>query len=125
MSKQHAEAYCLMKYASDDGHIVEWLWNSRDGVTPFMISAQDGKTLLHHVDFHLDRFLPLYKPLAGERIFISKPFDVAEGQATMRAKITQGSLPYSEKARKEIFDNIYMNGHAPMVIYARDWSAYQ
>lgn len=70
MTYQHKEAFCLMKYASRDGAIVEWLWNSRDGVTPFIIRSVDGSAELYHVDWHLDRCVPGYKPQPGQRIFI-------------------------------------------------------
>lgn len=34
----HSEAYCLMIYRSDDLTQEEVIWNSRDGVTPFVIT---------------------------------------------------------------------------------------
>lgn len=67
---RHKEAYCLMKYASQDGAIIEWIWNSRDGVTPFIVRSIDGTKELQHVDWQLDRCMPSYKPLSGERIFV-------------------------------------------------------
>ena len=36
---KHAEAYCLMKYKCEKCGKTEILWNSRDGVTPFMIKC--------------------------------------------------------------------------------------
>lgn len=39
---QHAEAFCLMQYASKDGSEREIVWNSRDGVTP---AQEDASTL--------------------------------------------------------------------------------
>jgi hypothetical protein len=79
---QHAEAFCLMKYSSDDSMIVEWLWNSRDGVTPFIIRSRDGTTELVHREMHLDRYMPDYEPLGGERIFV----DMTEARARMFAE---------------------------------------
>ena len=94
----HNETYALMKYATQDGAHVEWIWNSRPGVTPFIIDAhpayedalrkrprqstslgnddeadEDGEgasVIMRHVDWHLDRCLPFYKPAPGERVFI-------------------------------------------------------
>lgn len=77
----HPEAFCLMKYASADGRIVEWIWNSRDGVTPFMIRSADGATELQHVDWQLDRCLPLYQPAPGERVFVDST------EARMRPRV--------------------------------------
>lgn len=73
---KHGEAFMLMKYASKDGRIVEWIWNSRDGVTPFMVPPRDFKgpgtfdDMLSHVDWHLDQYIPNRKPKPGDRIFV-------------------------------------------------------
>lgn len=79
----HAEAFCLMLYRSDDGAEAEILWNSRDGVTPFVISSQSGKAM-QHVDWHLDQRAPNYIPNVGDRIFIDltleKSFEYAARQ---------------------------------------------
>ena len=66
---QHAEAFCLMTYRSDDGIEEETIWNSRDGVTPFVISLRSGKQATH-VDWHRDRRVPEYQPPPGSRIFV-------------------------------------------------------
>jgi hypothetical protein len=66
---QHAEAFCLMKYRSDDGTEEELIWNSRDGVTPFTVTLRSGKTATH-VDWQSDRRIPDYEPPAGSRTFV-------------------------------------------------------
>lgn len=66
---QHSEAFCVMKYASDDGNEIEFIWNSRDGVTPFVIpmrSGQEGR----HVDWSMDTCVPDYHPAPGTRVFV-------------------------------------------------------
>ena len=35
----HAEAFCLMPYLCEKCRVGEWLYNTRDGVTPFMIGC--------------------------------------------------------------------------------------
>jgi hypothetical protein len=35
---KHNEAFKLMKYVNNVDGYVEWIWNSRDGITPFTIS---------------------------------------------------------------------------------------
>lgn len=77
---QHAEAFCLMKYRSDDGTEEEWIWNSRDGVTPFVISLRSGK-YARHVDWQMDSHLPDYVPPIGSRIFV----DLTEERARFYA----------------------------------------
>lgn len=66
---QHAEAFCLMAYRSDDGTETELIWNSRDGVTPFVIALRSGKQATH-ADWRSDRRVPDYAPPPGSRIFV-------------------------------------------------------
>ena len=66
---QHSEAFCLMKYISDDKTETEMIWNSRDGVTPFVITLKSGKQATH-TEWSNDQYLPDYKPKPGERIFV-------------------------------------------------------
>lgn len=64
----HAEAYCLMRYVADeDPGEVEVIWNSRDGVTPFVIALRSGHSASH--DFEGDRYDRDYVPKPGERVF--------------------------------------------------------
>lgn len=64
----HAEAFCLMKYRCKAGH-TEIVWNSRDGVTPFMMGCRCGAES-QHVDWRSDRCAPEHVPAVGDRIFI-------------------------------------------------------
>jgi hypothetical protein len=58
-----------MKYATKDGGEVEYIWNSRDGVTPFSVRSRSGAEMTH-VDWRNDRRIPDYEPQIGERIFV-------------------------------------------------------
>lgn len=78
MNLKHAEAFCLMKYMSDDRETVEWLWNSRDGVVPYNIVPPDGDVadldtdrMFAHVDWQEDVRVPFFVPPIGMRIFVS------------------------------------------------------
>ncbi len=83
----HGEAFCRMKYARKDGSGVEWVWNSRDGVTPFLVGPKGRQgpfgddELLSHVDWHLDQVRPDYKPQPGERVFIDLTPELARANA--------------------------------------------
>lgn len=72
----HVDSYKRMKYLSDDGTEEEWLWNSREGVTPFIITLRSGKSA-RHVEWNKDEYLPDYVPPKGSRIFI----DMTEARA--------------------------------------------
>lgn len=65
----HGEAFCHMLYRADDGSEEEWIWNSRDGVTPVGITLRSGKQA-RHVEWHRDRYDPDHVPQPGERIFV-------------------------------------------------------
>jgi hypothetical protein len=69
---QHAEAFCLMTYRSDDGTEEEVVWNSRDGVTPLVITLLSGQKATH-VNWSADRPHPDHKPQHGERYFGGPP----------------------------------------------------
>lgn len=58
----HGEAFCLMKYRCAKCACTEQLWNSRDGVTPFIIECQKCGGEMQHVDWHSD----VYAPEMGE-----------------------------------------------------------
>jgi hypothetical protein len=81
------ESYLRMKYASTDGSIVEWIWNSRDGITPFIVGAKGSDFVeservdLQHVDWHLDEYRPNYVPEVGERIFVTLTEELARPEA--------------------------------------------
>lgn len=77
---RHGEAFCLMTYRADDGE-EEVIWNSRDGVTPFMITLRSGKPA-RHVEWHRDRRVPDYTPPRGSRIFV----DLTDQAARSRAR---------------------------------------
>lgn len=64
----HPEAFCLMKYRADDGSVEELIWNSRDGVTPFVITMQNGKPGTH-INWHEDVYAPGHQLKPGERYF--------------------------------------------------------
>ena len=79
---RHREAFAIMKYAAEDGSEVEWIWNSRDGVTPSYVSNRAGDKILKHVDWHLDRCIFDYRPMPCERIFV----DLSPQKARQKAE---------------------------------------
>ena len=66
----HSEAFNLMKYETDDGLESEIIWNSRDGVTPFIISNRDKTKMMTHVRWSEDVCVPNHVPKPGDRIFV-------------------------------------------------------
>lgn len=98
---QHKEAFALMKYRADDHHLEEVLWNSRDGVTPFVLSMKDGSPGTH-IDWRSDQYAPDHMPQVGDRIFIdltvARAHEIAVEQAQVTwDKPTRVDLSYSVK----------------------------
>jgi len=124
----HKEAFHLMKYATTDGSEVEWLWNSRDGVTPFIIHSRSGAEM-RHVQWQFDVRIPNYQPLPGERIFV----DITPGYAELLAHQNVDlywehpeypmSQAYADKeAAVEMLTREYLgDGDRPTVIEAAEW----
>jgi len=65
----HKEAFCLMQYQDQITKEIEILWNSRDGVTPFIIKSRAGNESIH-VNWQQDKRVPNYVPKPGMRIFV-------------------------------------------------------
>lgn len=117
----HGEAFALMKYQNKVTGRVEWLWNSRDGVTPFVIDdplvppgevqrfeqrRAKGKVdeahepdprAMAHADWHEDAFLPNYVPTDGTRMFVSW----ADAPPAYKAAVAERWREHVEATRAE------------------------
>jgi hypothetical protein len=82
---RHAEAYRLMTYTTDDGTGSEQIWNSRDGVTPFVTHLRDGRTATHR-SAPGDRYDPGHVPQPGERVFADMTRAYAERAAAYQVE---------------------------------------
>lgn len=95
----HAEAYCIMQYAADDGSGAnEYIWNSRDGVTPFCVTLRTGQSA-RHVAWSLDIRDPFHVPQPGERVFVNLGLERARGLAleTVRQWWDHPAYPMSDR----------------------------
>ncbi len=81
----HKEAWCLMEYQSHDGREIEWIWNSRDGVTPFFVTSRRG-TEMTHVNWMYDRRIPDFVPQPGSRIFVDLTPEAARAYAVRQVR---------------------------------------
>ena len=80
-----------MRYESEDSRVVEFLWNSRDGVTPFIITAKDGKTELRHVRWQSDECRPSHLLQPGDRYFADLTREAAQAYAAERMRMAEGT----------------------------------
>ncbi len=121
------EAFNLMRYQTKDGTLTEVLWNSRDGVTPFGIRSTDGREMTH-VDWHLDRFAPNYKPTPGSRVFVTLSKERATEIARERVATYWDDLEYpmsrtfdsQEEAVASLAESYWNAGTAPTIVTVRE-----
>lgn len=64
------EAFCLMQYQCENCGNTETLWNSRDGVTPFIIGCAICDGQMQHINWGDDICQPDHFPECGDRVFI-------------------------------------------------------
>lgn len=131
----HKEAFCEMSYVCEKCGTGERLWNSRDGVTPFMIgcSKQNCDGLMQHVNFWDD--LVVFEPRVSRgvnRCFVDMTLDKAKQLAEQRfEKFGQQMMeqyPHLKEMGKEKLiessvENFYQEGRAPYIIPVKDWLA--
>lgn len=69
-ASKHPEAFRLMLYVSDDGARIETVWNTRDGVTPFVIGGRGDAGAMKHEMWGGDPFARWHVPNVGDRVFV-------------------------------------------------------
>lgn len=72
----HGEAFMWMYYSNKDGSAGYWIYNSRDGVTPFNCRIND--TELQHQHWKSDLCQPVYKPKEGDLVWRTWTLDECE-----------------------------------------------
>jgi len=105
----HGEAFCLMEYQCETCGYKEIIWNSRDGVTPFIIRCPECQKkgipiilksgLMEHVNWQKDQCAPDYLPDQGQRVFVDITPQIMEvlTRARVRRQWNEGSYPMSDR----------------------------
>lgn len=92
----YGDAYMHMPYRCRDCGAVEWIWNSRDGVTPFLVDCRECGGVAAHTMREVDGYERHHKARAGERIFVDATAEDslrAAEVAFQRAKGTPYEIP--------------------------------
>jgi hypothetical protein len=95
----HSEAFCVMRYECEKCRFSEVLWNSRDGVTPFMIQCPECGGMMKHADWDLDECKPDYLPKPNQRIFVDLTQQIYEVLLRARVRYQWIIGPYPLKDR--------------------------
>lgn len=66
-----------MTYQCRNDH-EEIIWNSRNGITPFIVGCQRCEQDSQHVHWNRDVYAPDHKPKKGDRIFIDLTLEKAK-----------------------------------------------
>lgn len=124
VSRLHAEGHALMWYACECGH-RERIWNSRDGVTPFLLPCPScGATTLEHVDRKSDELHPKYSPHEGQRVFVDMTRNQAE-RIIARAFARMGLTIEHPKFGPTVDELLkHTTGNFPLVAVAGDVAYY-
>lgn len=134
----HKEAFCVMQYRCQVCRFLEILWNSRDGVTPFVISCVACTTgYMQHINWREDTSISIEKLMSNthlglrpSRVFIDMTPERAEyladkffrEQGEELIKQYQHLQAIGEKelhARK--VQEIYNGGNAPDITTFADY----
>ena len=79
MDYNHKEAFAMMCYRCNNCSAIENVWNSRDGVTPFMIICPNCSELeMQHVNWDRDREVAIPLLREGDLVFTSETKEEAE-----------------------------------------------
>lgn len=120
----NGDAFMLFRYEGPGGR-REWVWNSRDGVTPFCIPSADGQAELQHANWHLDRYAPYYVPPVGSRIFVDLTEDLARPLAVKYVEKNWDREDYPMKDHP-VFQPLGKEGAVEYVIktWISDWGGH-
>lgn len=103
---KHAEAFCLMTYKCEKCGKSEVVWNSRDGVTPFIIKCELCGGNMQHINFGGDVRSKNYIPKVGQRVFIDMPFDYWKVICRVKAKYIKDNVEENTQKLQRIYNNL-------------------
>ncbi len=96
------DSFMLMLYASKDRSVTEYIWNSREGVTPFIVMSRDGKTELQHEAWDRDIYCPTFRPPKGMRIFVNLTREKAAEHAR---RVVEKAWDHPQYPMKDSYDS--------------------
>jgi hypothetical protein len=74
---EQREAFHVMEYCCGDLRHSFFVWNSRDGVTPFIVQCPDCDKDSQHVHWEDDVYAPDNKPETGQWAFVDLTIEMA------------------------------------------------
>ena len=110
---QHKEAFCLMLYQGQTSKRVLDVWNSRDGVTPFIVFIDHEE--YKHIAWQFDRCVPDHKLRPGDYFWRAMTEEEAERIAAWRVDRYCPDMSDAERAREvvEAAKGLFHCGESP------------
>ena len=108
-------AFRLMQYQKEKqpDAAIEWIWNSREGVTPFYVSSRtnDGPDL-QHINWQDDILALQYVPNIGQRVFIDLTEEKAREYVQARVdrewdKDGEWSMQKQYESKDKAFESLF------------------
>jgi hypothetical protein len=120
---KHAEAFAVMKYQDSVTGNVEMIWNSRDGVTPFIVFSRAGNEA-RHIDWRSDKIDPDHVPDVGDRIFVDLTMERCRelNREMVEKRWEGGEYPMKdrfdskEEAIEQLSISMFDNGRQPDIV---------
>lgn len=101
----HGEAFCLMLYKCEYCGVIEVLWNSRDGVTPFLINCRSCHKSMRHEHWKLDTCIENFEPWHGMRIFVDQTLEEYKKDIARYVYSQSGTIMFQELGMSNYFSN--------------------
>lgn len=114
----HVEAFCIMTYKCDYCHFEEKIWNSRDGVTPFIIGCTRCRGEMQHINWEQDERNENYIPSEGSRVFIDFPDSLRKPFALKRIKLYENTHTVKPEEYNNLLERLMKSDydHEPFLI---------
>ncbi|KKN10370.1 hypothetical protein LCGC14_1037310 [marine sediment metagenome] len=95
----YGEAFNLMTYECEKCLKKEVLWNSRDGVTPFIIRCRHCQGEAKHINWSGDLYAPKHLPKRGDRVFLTMPsaINIILNKSMVAERWEHGEYPMKER----------------------------
>lgn len=122
----HAEAFMLMRYRCRECSFSEFIWNSRDGVTPFGIPCRNESCsgTMNHIAWQNDLYLPDHAPMPGQRYFRDGTPDEAAEIMAKRIELFKDKFPVTPEKKQELIEgarNAHKTGDANFHEFQKGW----
>lgn len=128
---EYKTAFCIMLYQCELCGKKEELWNSRDGVTPFIINCVSCGGSAQHINWGKDECIFDYNSPSHTRVFVNltlkKAIEYSKKRVESAKSFEEGKFYFDVEDYKNIerFINIvidmYKGGTAPDIISSEEY----